>query len=365
MGRIDVRIVEARNLPNTELVGNPDPFVRVSLENQEHKTSAASSTLNPKWDEVFKFVIADPNSAQLELKLWDKNMVSDTFMGQYKMSLSGLTKGVVKEVWCLLQQCKSNAEIHIHLLAHDFGAEPAPGQVQQQAVPAPAPVPVVIQQQPVIYQQPIQQQPVIYQQPIQQQPVIYQQPIQQQPVIYQQPIQQQPVIYQQPIQQQPVVYQQPIQQPTTGGQSALVGQLGGLVGGLISALAADMPSVTFRDFETVTFRRNMKIVRATYGPESSNNDYTAQVNALIQRGQLQVRGGIHTVLGDPAPGVPKVFKIWYASKHGNGAIHIPHSHPQYNQYKENREYSSSSSSSESESEDEEEEEEEEEEESDE
>src|SRR3989338_6463188 len=186
MGRIDVRIVEARNLPNTETIGQPDPFVNVSLENTQHKTSVASSTLNPKWDEVFKFVVADPDSAQLELKLWNKNLVSDTFMGQYRMSIAGLTKGVVKDVWCLLQQCKSNAEIHIRLLAHDFGADPAPGQVATGA-PVPAPAPVVMHQQPVIIQQPVvmQQQPVV----MQQQPMYQQQPMmQQQPMYQQQPM---------------------------------------------------------------------------------------------------------------------------------------------------------------------------------
>merc|ERR1719231_707372 len=169
MGRLDVRIVEARNLPNTEMIGKPDPYVKIELENSQHKTSAADSTLSPKWDEVFKFVVADPDSAQLELKLFDKNMVSDTVMGQYRMSIAGLTKGVVKDVWCLLQQCKSNAEIHIRLMAHDFGADPSPSQ-QQAAAPAPAPqmqqtppqqqyqqTPPQMQQQPQMQYQ--QQQP--------------------------------------------------------------------------------------------------------------------------------------------------------------------------------------------------------------
>jgi hypothetical protein len=193
MGRLDVRIVEARNLPNTELIGKPDPYVKVEIENALHKTSVASGTTNPKWDEVFKFVVADPDSAQLSLKLWNKNLVGDSFMGEYRMNLSGLEKGNVKDTWVLLQQCKTNAEIHIRLLAHDFGRDPAPGTAAAPQQVTPPPQQPIVQQQPVIYQQPVvmQQQPVFQQQPIvyQQQPMMQQAPpmMMQQPMGFQQP----------------------------------------------------------------------------------------------------------------------------------------------------------------------------------
>jgi len=281
---LDVRIVEARNLPNTEMIGRPDPYVKVECENSQHKTDAADSTLNPKWDQVFKFVIADPDSAQLELKLFDKNMVSDTFMGQYRMSIAGLTKGVVKDVWCLLQQCKSNAEIHIRLMAHDFGADPSPSQ-QQQASPA-AP------------QQPTPPQQQQYQQPP---------PQMQQQQMYQQ---QQPQYQQQQFQQPQ--YQQQMQQPgypmqQQGGM--MMGGQPGYPGANNMMMQNQMPSQTYQDFQFVQF--NGPVRRATYGPAGREQDFTMQVNQMIQRGQMQVHGGIHTVLGDPAPGMPKQFKIWY------------------------------------------------------
>ena len=54
-----------------------------------------------------------------------------------------------------------------------------------------------------------------------------------------------------------------------------------------------------------------QVSAATYGPQGSHNNMTQQVNGLIQRGQMMVQGGIHTAIGDPAPGVPKLFKVWY------------------------------------------------------
>ena len=121
MGRLDVRICQARNLPDTEALGLPDVYVKVKCERTMWKTETVKDNLNPVWDQVFKFTVADPASSQLELQLWNANTFSDEYMGSYKLSLSGLPMGVVKDEWCLLQQCKGNAEIRVRLFAHDFG----------------------------------------------------------------------------------------------------------------------------------------------------------------------------------------------------------------------------------------------------
>jgi hypothetical protein len=281
MGRLDVRIVEARNLPNTETFGKPDPYVVVEVENSNQKTSVAASTVNPKWDEVFKFVVADPDSSQLVLKLWNKNLISDDYMGEYKMSLSGLEKGNVKDQWCLLQQCKTNGEIHVRLLAQDFGRDPAPGHTAAVAAPVVAHTPVVIQQQPVVMQQPVYQQPIVMQQPVYQQP-----------------------IYQQPVMQQPVY-----QQPMMGFQAQPAMNLG-YPGQSMGFGGSQQPSQQWGDFQPVQFTG--RVARATYGPIGCESDVTFAVQQLQNAGQNQVFGGIHTICGDPAPGQSKVFKVWYS-----------------------------------------------------
>ena len=282
MGRLDVRIVEARNLPNTETFGKPDPYVKVEIEQTLHKTSVADGTLNPKWDEVFKFVVADPNSAQLVLKLWDSNMASDTYMGEYKMSIAGLTKGVVKDQWCLLQQCKTQGEIHVRLMAHDFGMDAPAGAAPAAMAPAPAPM----AQPEMQHQQPMMQQ--------------------QQPMMQQQP----QMGMQQPMAQPGYPQQQ--QQPNMGGMMGnMMGQMGAMMGGMQQQMGGMQgpPSMQWADGQPVQLTGN--VVRATYGPAGSNQDYTMQVQQMCARGQRQVFGGIHTVIGDPNPGVPKTFQVWY------------------------------------------------------
>lgn len=124
MGRLDVRVVGARNLANDQLVGKPDPYVILKLEHQTHRSSTAEDSTDPTWNEIFKFTVADENSAQLKLEVWNKNLVSDEFMGEYSIGLAGLTKQVVDDKWYILKQSKTNAEIRVRLLALDFGAEP-------------------------------------------------------------------------------------------------------------------------------------------------------------------------------------------------------------------------------------------------
>ena len=302
MGRIDVRIVEARNLPDMEMIGSSDPYVKVELENQVHKTEVCDNTQNPKWDQVFKFLIADPDSTQLQMTLWNSNTFSDDFMGKYNISVSGLTKGVVSDKWCLLQNCKTNAEIRVRLLALDFGADPSPEE-QTQQMPAQPPMPQQVQQQ---YNQQPQQNMYNQQQPQMQ---------------YQQQQPQGMMMGGQPgmMQQQQPGYPgaqpgYPQQQQPMNQMGQMMGQMGNMMGNMMGGMQQGMmmnqqPSQTYQDFQFVQF--NGPVRRATYGPPGREQDFTMQVNQMIQRGQTQVHGGIHTVLGDPAPGQMKVFKVYY------------------------------------------------------
>ena len=132
MPRLDVRVCEARNLADTQWISKPDPYVIVRLENQQHKTSVAENQLNPKWEEVFKFTVADENSSQIRFEVWNKNVVNDELMGMYTLSLAGLKRGVVVDKWFLLQRCKSNAELRVRVCPLDFGEAPTAAEMQAQ-----------------------------------------------------------------------------------------------------------------------------------------------------------------------------------------------------------------------------------------
>lgn len=78
-----------------------------------------------------------------------------------------------------------------------------------------------------------------------------------------------------------------------------------------------IPTNTYADFQTVQFTGG-RVAKASYGPEGTDQDHTAEVRDVIDAGRRVVYGGIHTVIGDPNPGVPKIFKIWMAGPQGGG-----------------------------------------------
>lgn len=273
MGRIELTVCAARKLHDSQLIGMPDPFVRITCGDKKYKTPVKKNDLNPVWNETFRFQIPDENSTQIRMEVWNKNTYDDDLMGLYTLSLGGLTKGIVRDQWYILDKSKTQAELHVRLLAVDFGALPKPeeqwmvttdilrdpveraiadgtwrpgqktapppsgpptGYVQQpqvqqvipQAAPpqsvttttayvqtAPAPVQYVApppQPQPVQYVP----QPAAYAPP---QPAYYQPPPQPQPAYYQQaPPPPQPGYYQQPPPPQPGYYPQAPPPPQPG-----------------------------------------------------------------------------------------------------------------------------------------------------
>lgn len=161
MGRLDVRICAAKNLPNTQLVGSVDPYAIVKLENHVFNTRVIENSVNPEWNDIFKFAVADPDSSQLRIEVWNKNLTADDFLGCVMLSLSGLPRDEVSDRWHLLTQCKSNAEIHVRLHAVDFGTVLPKG---------PAPMPPQQQMPMPMQQMPPQQMQMQQQMPPQQQP---------------------------------------------------------------------------------------------------------------------------------------------------------------------------------------------------
>ena len=145
MGKLEVTVVSATNLPDTQWISKPDPYVIVKVDGEGGgapcKTRVIEDQLNPVWNETFRFHVADPARQQLHIQLWNSNVTADEFLGQYALNLDGLVMGQPKTVTSILQQCKTNAEIVITLHALDFGAAPPPP-----AAPAAAAPPVVIAQ---------------------------------------------------------------------------------------------------------------------------------------------------------------------------------------------------------------------------
>lgn len=77
------------------------------------------------------------------------------------------------------------------------------------------------------------------------------------------------------------------------------------------------------DYKRVTIGKaggSLTILHATYGgPSCPDRDVTDKVRRLVEfqranlgyQGYIDVSGGIHSVIGDPEPGIAKVFRVWF------------------------------------------------------
>eukprot|EP00796_Vickermania_ingenoplastis_P009441 gene9441-6624_t len=140
MGRLEILVIEARRVANIQKIGEIDPYVKVKygLEDKtrlRYKTKVVDNSVNPVWKEMFIFQIADENTAQIRFEVWNDNVMVDDLLGYYNFSVNGLERGVVLDTWAPLQGCRvSTAELHLKVLAVDFGATPPPGTVTVKSI---------------------------------------------------------------------------------------------------------------------------------------------------------------------------------------------------------------------------------------
>ena len=73
-GVLHVRLIRGDHLAAKDANGRSDPFVKLSIGKQLHKSSTKRETLNPVWDEEFDFVVGMAelqNKTRLRLEVWD------------------------------------------------------------------------------------------------------------------------------------------------------------------------------------------------------------------------------------------------------------------------------------------------------
>lgn len=83
---IKIRVVEARDLPVMDRSSKlTDAYVDIEFASFEARTQICKKTLNPKWDEEFRFDVADDSVLQshpIEFKVMDHDVyTSDTSIG--------------------------------------------------------------------------------------------------------------------------------------------------------------------------------------------------------------------------------------------------------------------------------------------
>eukprot|EP00670_Eutreptiella_braarudii_P018441 CAMPEP_0174353288 /NCGR_PEP_ID=MMETSP0811_2-20130205/14081_1 /TAXON_ID=73025 ORGANISM="Eutreptiella gymnastica-like, Strain CCMP1594" /NCGR_SAMPLE_ID=MMETSP0811_2 /ASSEMBLY_ACC=CAM_ASM_000667 /LENGTH=238 /DNA_ID=CAMNT_0015483725 /DNA_START=22 /DNA_END=736 /DNA_ORIENTATION=- len=148
MGRLNVRVVQAKGLDDVQFFGKSDPYVKVRCGNREYRTKTINNSQNPEWNEDFAFMIADDNAAQIHFELMDEEVLIDKSYGKYSMSVASLYRGEWADKWVLLNEHKGCGELNVMLQPEDFGKlrsedeDPPQPDAQEEEAPAAGPIAV-------------------------------------------------------------------------------------------------------------------------------------------------------------------------------------------------------------------------------
>lgn len=90
-GSLDVLLVGAKGLENSDFLCNMDPYVIITCRTQEQKSNVASGQgSEPEWNENFVFTLSDGVS-ELSIKIMDSDSgTEDDFVGEAKIPLEAL-----------------------------------------------------------------------------------------------------------------------------------------------------------------------------------------------------------------------------------------------------------------------------------
>ncbi|XP_009631332.1 synaptotagmin-5-like [Nicotiana tomentosiformis] len=131
-GVLEVKLVQAKELTNKDLIGKSDPFAELyvrPIRDRMKKSKTINNQLNPVWNEHFEFVIEDPLTQHLVVKIYDdEGLQAAELIGCAHIRLNELEPGKVKDVWLKLvkdleiqRDQKNRGQVHLELLYCPYG----------------------------------------------------------------------------------------------------------------------------------------------------------------------------------------------------------------------------------------------------
>ncbi|XP_078439664.1 synaptotagmin-5-like [Wolffia australiana] len=127
VGTLEVKLVQARGLTNKDIVGKSDPYAVAYIRplcDRMKKSRIINNDLNPVWNEHFEFIVEDPATQHLFVKIYDDEGIQKSeLIGCVKVPLNDLIPGKVKDTWLSLvkdleirRDNKYRGEVHLELL---------------------------------------------------------------------------------------------------------------------------------------------------------------------------------------------------------------------------------------------------------
>ncbi|XP_029442433.1 extended synaptotagmin-3-like, partial [Rhinatrema bivittatum] len=129
-GVLRVHAIEAEDLIPKDtylrgiIKGKSDPYAVARVGTKIFRTKTIKENLNPKWHEMFEFVVHEVPGQDLEVDLYDEDPDKDDFLGSLIICLSGVMKDRVVDEWFPLSDVASG-KVHLKLEWFSLVADPA------------------------------------------------------------------------------------------------------------------------------------------------------------------------------------------------------------------------------------------------
>ncbi|PRQ26708.1 putative C2 domain, synaptotagmin-like mitochondrial-lipid-binding domain-containing protein [Rosa chinensis] len=134
VGTLEVKLVEAKELTNKDIVGKSDPFAVIFIRPLPDRTKTSKvidNDLNPIWNEHYEFIVEDQSTQRLTVRIFDdEGLQAAEFIGCCQIPLSSLEPGKVKDVWLKLlkdleiqRDTKYRGQVHLELLYCPYGTD--------------------------------------------------------------------------------------------------------------------------------------------------------------------------------------------------------------------------------------------------
>ncbi|KAK6485189.1 extended synaptotagmin-3-like [Huso huso] len=119
-GVVRVHLIEAEDLVPKDtymmgmVKGKSDPYANLRVGTQSNRSKTIKENLNPKWNEVYEFVVHEAPGQDLELEMFDEDPDKDDFLGSLVIELGEVMNDRVVDEWFPLSDIE-RGKVHLKL----------------------------------------------------------------------------------------------------------------------------------------------------------------------------------------------------------------------------------------------------------
>ncbi|KAH6790791.1 Calcium-dependent lipid-binding family protein [Perilla frutescens var. frutescens] len=133
VGTLEVKLIEAKELTNKDIIGKSDPFAELFIRPLRDKIKTSKTIdnqTNPIWNEHFEFAVEDVSTQNLTIRIYDdEGIQASELIGCARLPLRELEAGKVKVVWLKLvkdlevqRDQKNRGQVHLEILYYPLNA---------------------------------------------------------------------------------------------------------------------------------------------------------------------------------------------------------------------------------------------------